>query len=269
MKINEISKKIKVGMHDSNESNDKVIQFIQKNCSQILKVYEHSNSNFLYSGKYSNSEVFFGKTINNRKPLGTDPRINSKLNQVLRQTGFKARRDNSIFATSMETTASEYGNTYVIFPINGFDYSWCSMAEDLTLEFDIGKKSWLRAVEENNFYKDLVELDPQDFIQKYHFKNNEGLAYALTDGFEILIHGSYVAIRDTSDLLEILFPYFRKDEDLEESASGGSTSSGSIATVNGTNTPPSGMFFGGNPNTSVYGPIKRNRRRRKNATTRV
>jgi len=271
MKINEISKKIKIGMHPSNEPEDKIVQFIKKNCSQIVKVYENSHSNFLFSGKESYSDVFFGKPINNRAPLGTDRKINNKLNSVLRQVGFKARRDNSIFTTSMEVTAQEYGKVYIIFPLNGFDYSWCALAEDLTMEFDIGEKKYSVSRENNEFYNDLITLLPQEFVQKYHFKNNEGFEYALTNGFEILIHGSYVAISEESSLLEIILPFYRfnEDNDLEESASCGSTSSGSIATVNGTNTPPSGQFFGGDPNSSVYGKIKRNRRRRKNATPRV
>ena len=160
---------------------------------------------------------------------------------------------------------------FIIFPIDGFDYSWCEMAEDLTLEFDIGKKMYRGSLEANEFYNDLNTLTPQEFIQKYHFKSNQGIEYALKNGFEILIHGSYVAISTYSPLLETLLPFYRfnDDKDLEESASCGSTSSGSIATVNGTSTPPTGQFFGGDPNSSIYGIIKRNRRRRKNVTSRV
>lgn len=53
-------------------------------------------------------------------------------------------------------------------------------------------------------------------------------------------------------------------EDLDESSCGG-TSSGSIATVNSPKgvQPKEGQFFGGNAASSIYGPIKANRRRRK------
>jgi len=52
---------------------------------------------------------------------------------------------------------------------------------------------------------------------------------------------------------------------LLESASGGSTGAGAIATVNTTMNKkiPDGQFFGGDSNASIYGPIKQNREKRK------
>jgi len=53
-------------------------------------------------------------------------------------------------------------------------------------------------------------------------------------------------------------------KDIKESSSGGSTSAGSIATVNGPiGSPKNGQFFGGDPNASIYGPIKKHRKDRK------
>lgn len=53
---------------------------------------------------------------------------------------------------------------------------------------------------------------------------------------------------------------------IRENGSGGGTSSGSISTVNSPiGTPPAGQFFGGDPNSSIYSPIKRHRKKRKNA----
>jgi hypothetical protein len=57
----------------------------------------------------------------------------------------------------------------------------------------------------------------------------------------------------------------RLKEIIREEGSCG-TSSGSIATVNtplGSNSPKDGQFFGGNPNSSIYTPIKKNRKKRK------
>lgn len=53
--------------------------------------------------------------------------------------------------------------------------------------------------------------------------------------------------------------------DIKENASCGATSSGAIATAISGGTPPAGQFFGGNPSSSIYGPIKKRRaaRRRK------
>ena len=53
-------------------------------------------------------------------------------------------------------------------------------------------------------------------------------------------------------------------EIIQETASGGSTSSGAIATnvVSG-GTPPKGQFFGGSFSNSIYNTIKKNRKARK------
>jgi len=295
MKINEITKgMIKPGIHSSpNESRDKIVNFIKKNCSQILYSYEQHNK-FLYHGVdniLSCREVIFGKQKNGRKPLGTDINIHNKLNTILRKCGFKSVRSNSIFCISNIWLAEEFGEIFVIFPLNGFNYSWCRSAIDLTVEFDISSRPY-KSVKNNEFYRDMKSINPQEFVKKYEFENNIGFADALKFGNEILINGSYVGIKHNSPIIKMLFPEYKSDIDhmeqdyteietkepsdeggwddpLGESASCGGTSSGGIATVNGTNTPPKGQFFGGDPNSSVYGPIKKNRRKRKNVTPRV
>ena len=61
----------------------------------------------------------------------------------------------------------------------------------------------------------------------------------------------------------------RIKEIVRENGSSGGTSSGSISTVNSPlNSPPEGQFFGGNSNSSIYGPIKNNREKRKHAIKR-
>lgn len=292
MRLNEINKRrIKAGVFPAriSDSSSDIIKFVKKNCSQILSVYNKRPLNLLYSGKTSRIDVLFGKSINGRNPLGTDYIIHKKINSILKQCGFKARRDNSIFCISLDGVASDYGNVYVVFPLNGFDYSWCKQAHDLTVQFKIGTNDFGLS---NRFIDDLGLLYPQEFIKKYEFENNVGLEDALWMGNEILIHGSYVAIQQNSELIKVFIssyktkeeemddpdnepldydPWLEDDENLEnqvaESASCGGTSSGSIATSL-TGSPSNGQFFGGNPNTSVYGPIKKNRKKRKTIISR-
>lgn len=279
MKLDEINKsRIKAGVQPSRISDSKndIVKFIKRNCTQILSYYEKRPLNLLYSGKGSFHEVLFGKSINGRKPLGTHPNIHRKINNVLKQCGFKALRNNSIFCISIKTIADDYGAPYVIFPLNGFDYSWCKPAHDLTMQYRIGTNDFALS---NRFVDDLNSLSPQEFVKKYEFENNVGLEDALWMGNEILIRGSYVAIRENSPLIKELIPSFKSEKDemddeyreeldydpyLEESSSCGSTSSSSIATVNTglSNGPIKGQFFGGDPNSSIYDTIKKNRKKR-------
>jgi hypothetical protein len=51
---------------------------------------------------------------------------------------------------------------------------------------------------------------------------------------------------------------------LKENSSAGGTSAGSIATnMTPNGTPPNGQFFGGDPSSSIYNTIKKNRKNRR------
>lgn len=53
---------------------------------------------------------------------------------ALTKMGIKALRSNSIFTSSDVDQASSYGSTYIIFPVDGAEYSWTKNAKDLTLD---------------------------------------------------------------------------------------------------------------------------------------
>ena len=55
----------------------------------------------------------------------------------------------------------------------------------------------------------------------------------------------------------------RLKEMIKETASGGSTGASSVAYAPAGSTPKAGQFFGGDPNASIYGIIKKNRENRK------
>ena len=55
-------------------------------------------------------------------------------------------------------------------------------------------------------------------------------------------------------------------EIIQETSSGGSTSAGNMGTTIAGGTPPKGQFFGGDPASSIYSTIKKNRKDRKTAS---
>jgi len=105
---------------------------IQKNCKKILKIYKQFNGfKLLYRGISSIQDSFIGKSIDNRRPVDTRNRIHKQLVQLMIDTGFKAHRGNSIFTTTFLNQAGRYGAPYIIFPIDGFNYSWSVKHGDL------------------------------------------------------------------------------------------------------------------------------------------
>jgi hypothetical protein len=188
---------------------NKTVEFIKANCSDILKVYQKTNPIFLYRGIGGDDDqddtplkkIIRGNSPIDREPLSTDPRISELLDTTLTKAGFSAIRSNSIFCVGNEYTASNYGDVYVIFPVNGFTYSWCATAEDLTSDYELEYGFWgnyYKSHDPNDlaegFVRDLVTLPPKSFVKKYQFISNRDIITAIKTGKEVLIHGKYVAI---------------------------------------------------------------------------
>ncbi len=200
MLINEVYKKFQFVDYK------KLIPYIQKNCSDILKIYRKADDILLRGVDYS-SNAFKSSSPTNRTPLDTDTNFQRLIDNKLKEAGFSALRSNSIFCTGSQGQAINYGYTYLIFPINGFTYTWCP-TDDLTNEYDLNSSIWNLAyiyyqnknlethISKNvglQFFYDLKILSPQQFIKKYHF-NNKHLLTALNEKYEVYIHGKYVAI---------------------------------------------------------------------------
>lgn len=104
----------------------RVCKFIEEHCSEFLASVNAAHR-FLYRGiktYESPSEIFLGRSRNDRHPRDTDADIQLIADEYLTLRGFKALRSNSIFCAGEEQNALTYGDPYIIFPINGFDYTW-------------------------------------------------------------------------------------------------------------------------------------------------
>jgi hypothetical protein len=166
-----------------------LVQFMKKNCSDIIGTYEWEEQ-YLYRGmRQGKSNILLAKTREDRNPMDTPPEIQSKLDKVLASQGFIALRSNSIFCSSNFEYIHDYGSPFMIFPVNGFTYTWNSDAKDLYKRYQLRSLHSSMVASLND-----PDINPAEFVKDYKFKNNEGLSTALRKGNEVCIHGSYVAI---------------------------------------------------------------------------
>ena len=102
----------------------KICKFIERNCSEFIAQAQASRK-FLYRGETRDlGEYSMGHSRENRRPRDTDIKVQQVVDQLLSRQGFKALRGNSIFTISDIKQAYGYDLVYVIFPLNGFDYTW-------------------------------------------------------------------------------------------------------------------------------------------------
>ena len=156
---------------------------IAPNCSESISACKNGGR-FMYRGFSSAQPVVRGRSWNDREPVDSDYELSIRFDKMLKALGFKALRSNSIFVTSSLKTASYFGTSYIIFPVNGFNYTYTSF-KDLSLnpesEDTLGNE-W------------MTSDDPQVFYQEFHPKNKD-LAVAIANGVEIYVNGQYYALK--------------------------------------------------------------------------
>lgn len=104
---------------------------IATNCSQAIKAYKSSEL-VLFRGVIAKSSAFIGRSKENRKPKDSNKIVQELYDQMLTKMGIKALRSNSIFTTADYNHANQYGEVYIIFPINGFNFCYTKF-DDLVL----------------------------------------------------------------------------------------------------------------------------------------
>jgi len=158
-----------------------------ENCSQILKIYSQTQR-VLYRGISGEaSDIFFGRSPVNRTPVDTSPELHNLINKKLREFGFIACRDNSIFTSSHRMTADYYGSMYVIFPLDGFDYTWSPKIRDFFNE--------ISGYGEYDIKTDNLEnMTRKDFEKTFGYIQNQGIDVAIATEKEVMIRGQYLAI---------------------------------------------------------------------------
>lgn len=197
MRLNEFDTRI-YGRELSKEDIIEACLSIKENCSNF--VYDMKKaSKFLYRGVDGINPPVFTKTSPwNRKPIGQSQSQQETLDNILKLGGFKSLRSNSICCTSNEYQIEQFGIPYMIFPKNGYSFTWSSKIED------IGSN--------NKFAALLFAINTPDYkkamsvINTFEFKNTD-MSSALESENEITIHGEYMAI--SAYYRDIISNYFK------------------------------------------------------------
>ena len=118
-----------------------LMQGIAKNCTQIVKAYTETNPDFkankakvFYRGIKSSEDAVYGKPFDERRVMTSSSELSNIFNNRMKEAGFEARRDNSSFVSADKNQASGYGKLYVMFPRDGFSFSWSRNTKDLILD---------------------------------------------------------------------------------------------------------------------------------------
>lgn len=181
-------------------------------CSDILDIYKTTDKTYLYRGvKYSPSEIYAGQPPINRFPKNTPKRADEIINQAMQEVGYTARRDNSIFVTSDYSDAGSYGNLYIIFPFNGYKFTWSKLYRDLTtglgfstLDFNDAEADFDDESIESHHKTNVDQTSKLDnYYNKYGAKGfcrnvlyleNTDMRAAIMSKHEIYLHGNYIAV---------------------------------------------------------------------------
>jgi len=125
---------------------------LAKHCKEIITVYKNLNKNFesyspgtrprfLFRGIHADSDAVYGKPFEKRRPMTSNRGIADAVNELMTKSGFKANRENAMFTSGAYSQASSYGNkVYVMFPVDGFDFSYSRKVRDLVLGSDDFRK---------------------------------------------------------------------------------------------------------------------------------
>jgi hypothetical protein len=130
-------------VHDRNQ--DMIADYIGQHCSDILNLYKNTGSRVFYRGmswphlikstpglSYK-TFAFVGQSREDRRTKDSNSSQTQVFDSALANNGFKALRSNSVFVSSSPSVASDYGTIWVIFPFNGFDFTYTNR-RDVVIE---------------------------------------------------------------------------------------------------------------------------------------
>jgi hypothetical protein len=237
MKINELESALQPGQkkefNPSNTDPERGFDKFLVDCSESIAAMKKAKT-FLYRGIGRNDApvIFKGRSRDDRQPLDSNRSITKYIDEIMRHQGLTAVRSNSIFCSGNEGQTEEYGNTYLIFPINGFSFSWSPKVRDLTryiLNNNVYSTTSLWRVGKNyaeinskqNAVQDIIDDFRIDFI---HLDKNMDL-------WKLIHEYKHAEVQDTIDPKEhrIAILYYTVYDMLSNASS---TNSGKFALFN-------------------------------------
>lgn len=174
-----------------------IIPQIRQHCGEIISVMK-STKKWLLRGAKRKFHYYEGKPQDARKPKDMLPEVQEMIDRWLTERGFKALRSNSFFVTGDFSQANKYGNVYVIFPRDGFDYTWFQGTKDLFNHLDddmqnntkYGSMEWASPSEDSSTdYQGMIDYlsHHMDRLMKEAQPRSDGIAEAIVQPREIMI----------------------------------------------------------------------------------
>jgi len=161
-------------------------EFIEINCSDILKFYKETG-NMLYRGIKNNKPYLINNPVKYRTPVDTPVNIQYIVDVKLEAAGFTALRSNSIFCFGNSYNPKFYGRVYMVFPFNGFSYTWSLKIKDLYDDYASVSMFSGKAI------KDMENMSPKEVVDIFDFVSTN-LKTACNTPNEILIHGKCLLV---------------------------------------------------------------------------
>ena len=131
--ITETEIPVKVFPVETTPGFQELAQLLKTQCGDYLDIFNHAGR-VLYRGTDPAGlpQAFSGRSRDDRRPLHSNPTAQRMVDNALTKLGIAARRGNSLFTTSDQIKAKEFGGIYIIIPKNSAVYSW-SNDPDMTL----------------------------------------------------------------------------------------------------------------------------------------
>jgi hypothetical protein len=116
-----------------------VADMLKRDCAPFIKeVSKMRNKDFLYRGTHKSIINFEEREVRkDRRPKNTASHISAFIDSLfMKRFDGKRLRMETVFATSSESDASAYGETYLFFPIGDYKCYWNEQVTDLFADVD-------------------------------------------------------------------------------------------------------------------------------------
>lgn len=190
---------------------EKLVETLEENCGEMVAAYQKSGI-ILFRGLNSNIQAIMTGIRPDRKPVEMNSGFHEVLHDAFLELGLKATRKNSIFCTTNEAIAEEWGsNIYAVFVKDGWSgtvfekikkgYVYNSLSLIEKYKFNMG------AVGSRKQYIDKTAKEVAEELKEFKpksFSGATGLGQILDAKYDdVLITGdSYMGIRSDSPILK-------------------------------------------------------------------
>lgn len=195
---------------DSFTDLNSVLAFIQTNCKQYLQAHPKCFDEPMMRGisaKYSTPTIL--DVNQNRELIATPKQINDVFIKAFNDAGFKANRNNSIFASGSDHQVSMYVNSddekYAVFPIGEFDITWSDKISDLYMDLEF------------MFEENVIKFDPDThFYMDDYFERKISENFKINKNEDALKRFSQLAVTGKPVTLNMIFNLTDNPEETEK-----------------------------------------------------